>query len=315
MNRTNHSTVGRRSVLTQTALAAASFAAITPVAAAPPRRIKLDFTNPKDLIVAQMKMDGDLTENKEVVSYMKGIVYGIFDDGKKLEPMFYAGSLAFSRSFKVDDTTYKNMSNFTICYMDLTTGEVLEEWYNPWLEKKLKVVNYASTLHTIIKPMQPINDHTKLRVEWQVEGNDVIRWSDGQIKKKNPITPDKWPKASVGEYYYKNQSGQCVARLDELENPDLTTVQTVTLGQRHGPWYPWQQMGQAPGRTYRRDVSRKAASMADVPGPIPKYAAKHFSNFMSAPKEWTGVYMDPETLWAETMPPEVGSPTTAKKGP
>ncbi len=312
MHRKNTPDIGRRSILTQSLMGAASMAVLAPAVAATSRRLKLDFTNPKDLIVAQMKMDGDLTENKEVVSYMKGIVYAIFDDGKKLEPMFYAGSLAFSRSFKVDDTTYKNMSNFTICYMDLATGEVLEEWYNPWLEKKLKVVNYASTLHTIIKPLQPINDHTKLRVEWQVEGNDVIRWSDGQIKKKNPITPDKWPKASVGEYYTKNQSGQCVARLDELENPDLSSVQTVTLGQRHGPWYPWQQMGQAAGRTYRRDVSRKAASVSDVPGAIPKYAAKHFPNFMSAPKEWTGVYMDPETLWAETMPPEVGSPTPPK---
>ncbi|MDX2143074.1 MAG: DUF1838 family protein [Rhodospirillaceae bacterium] len=265
----------------------------------------LDFTDPKDLIVAQIKMDGDLEDRKEVVSYMKGIVYAIFDDGKKLEPMFQAGSLAFSRSYRVDETTYRNMSNFTICYMDLASGEVLEEWYNPWLEKKVKVVNYASTLHTTIKPMQPINDHTKLRVEWQVEGNDVIRWTDGNMMKKNPITPDKWPKASVGEYYFKNQSSQCVARRDELENPDMTSVQAVTLGQRHGPWYPWQQMGPAPGRTYRRDVSRKAASLADVPGPIPKYAAKAFPDYMSAPKEWTGVYMDPETLWAETMPPEI----------
>lgn len=291
----------RRSLITQAALLGAA----APAMAAAGKRVKLDFTKPEDLIVAQIKMDGDLDGRKEVVSYMKGIVYAIFEDGKKLEPMFYAGSLAFSRSYKVDATTYKNMSNFTICYMDLKTGEVLEEWFNPWLEKKVKVVNYASTLHTTIKPMQPINDHTNLRVEWQVEGNDVIRWSDGQMKKKNPITPAKWPKASVGEYYYKNQSGQCIARLDELENPDITSVQAVTLGQRHGPWYPWQLMGQAPGRTYRRDVSRKAKSLAEVPGPIPKYAAKHFPDYMSAPKEWTGVYMDPETLWAETMPPEV----------
>jgi hypothetical protein len=312
MDSDTRSRVARRTLLTQGALLSAAVA--SPVAASNVKRQKFDFTNPKDSIIAQIKMDGDLEDRKEVISYMKGIVYAIFDDGKTLQPMFYAGSLAFSRSYRVDDTTYKNMSNFTICYMDLATGEVLEEWHNPWLDKKVKVVNYASTLHTTIKPMQPINDHTALRVEWQVEGNDVVRWSDGQMKKKNPITPDKWPKASVGEYYFKNQSGQCIARLDEIENADLTSVQAVTLGQRHGPWYPWQQMGQAPGRTYRRDVSRKAKTMDDVPGAIPKYAAKHFPNFMSAPHEWTGVYMDPETLWAETMPPEVADPASQKSG-
>ena len=65
-------------------------------------------------------------------------------------------------------------------------------------------------------------------------------------------------------------------------------------------------MGQAPGRTYRRDTSRKAKSLDEVPRAIVDYAAKHFPDHMSAPKVWTGVYMDPETLWAETMLPEVG---------
>lgn len=288
----------------RTALAMPAAAAlVTPARAA---RCKLDFTNKRDLITAQVKMDGDLEDNKEVISWMKGIVYGIFEDGKTLQPLFMAGSLAFSRSFRVDDITYKNMSNFTIVYMDLATGMVLDDWHNPWLDRSLKVVNYASTLHTTSKPMEPINDHTKLRVEWQVEGNDVIRWTDGQIQKKNPITPAKWPRASAGEIYFKTQSSQTIARLDELENPDLTSVPAIQLGQRHGPWYPWQQMGQAPGRTYRRDTSRKAKSLDEVPRAIVDYAAKHFPDHMSAPKVWTGVYMDPETLWAETMLPEVG---------
>ncbi|MBM3514152.1 MAG: DUF1838 domain-containing protein [Alphaproteobacteria bacterium] len=269
-------------------------------------RRRLDFTDRRDLIYAQVKMDGDLEDRKEVISWMKGIVYAIFDDGRTMPAMFGAGMLAFSRSYRVDETTYKNMSNFTIVYTDLATGQVLDAWRNPWLDRTVKVVNYASTLHTTLKPLEPVNDHTALRVEWQVEGNDVIRWTDGQMKKKNPISPAKWPKASVGEYYYKNQSSQTIARLDELENSDLTSVAAVQLGQRHGPWYPWQEMGQAPGRTYRRDTSRKAKTLDEVPRAIVEYAARHYPDHMSAPKEWTGVYMDPETLWAETMPPENG---------
>ena len=272
-------------------------------------RRKLDFGNPVDLIYAQIKMDGDLRDHVEVIGTMDGIVHAIFDDGKTMEPMFRAGSLAFTRTYKVDDTSYRSMSNFTICYMDLQTGEVLESWYNPWLKRTVKVVNYASTLHTLVRPMRTINRDAKVRVEWTVDGDNVIRWSDAVIVKPNPITPEKWPKASVGATYYKNQSAQVIARLDELEDEKRTSVDAVSFGQRHGPWYPWQEMGQAPGRTYRRDVSRKAARLEDVRGPIPAYAAKHFPDYMHAPKEWTGVYMDPETLWAETMPPETGGTT------
>lgn len=267
-------------------------------------RKRLDFNNPQDQLYALIKMTGDLEDGKETVTWMKGIVHAILEDGKILEPLFYAGTLAFSRSYKQDDGSYKNMSNFTICYMDLETEAVLDSWYNPWIDKDVEVVNYASTLHTIVKPMEPINDHTKLRVEWMVDDNDVIRWSDGKIIKPNPITPDKWPRASVGETYYKNQQAQIIARRDELENPDLTSVPALTTGQRHGPWYPWMMMGQDPGRTYRRDVSKKATNLDEVPGSIPAYAETHFPEFMSAPTEWTGAYIDPETLWARDMPPE-----------
>ena len=267
----------------------------------------LDFDDPRDALYAVRKMSGDLTGGKEVVSWMKGTVWSIFNDGSEMQPLFYAGSLAFSRSWQDADDSYKNTANFVICYLDLDTEEVLEEWYNPWLKRTVAVVNYASRIDTIARARTAVSQHTSARVQWMVDGDNVIRWTDGQMRKKNPITPDKWPLASVGEWYTKNQSSQMIASLAQLQNPELTSVNALTMGQRHGPWYPWMQMGQAPGRTYRRDVSKKAASLDDVPGPIPAYAAKHFPQFMAAPEEWTGVYVDPEVLWTREQPPEVPS--------
>ena len=288
------------------ALAAGAAAPLAaPAVARGQGRVPLNFSDPKDQLTALMKMTGDLEDGKEVISWMRGIVHAIFDDGRVLTPLFYAGSLAFSRSYRDPDGSFKNMSNFTICYLDLETEQVLDSWYNPYTDQTVEVVNYASTLHTTMRAMSPINDDTRLRVDWQVDGNDVVRWADGTIIKENPITPDKWPRASVGPTYYKNQQAQIHARLDELENPDLTSVPAVTYGQRHGPWYPWQLMGQDPGRTYRRDMSKKADNLDEVPSAIPAYAEKHFPDFMSAPTEWTGAYIDPETLWARDMPPEV----------
>ncbi|MCB1623287.1 MAG: DUF1838 family protein, partial [Pseudomonadales bacterium] len=109
-------------------------------------RRKLDFSDPADLLYAQIKMDGDLADHRQVISLIKGIVYGIFEDGKTLTPMFWAAILSFSRSYKIDATTYKNMSNFVTAYLDLDTQEVLSEWHNPWLARTVPVVNYASTL-------------------------------------------------------------------------------------------------------------------------------------------------------------------------
>lgn len=295
--------ITRRAAFGATAGSAAMFFGAGSAGAAAPR--KLDFKNPSDLLYAQIKMDGDLRDHEQVVTWIKGIVYGIFEDGKTLSPMFSASILSFSRSYRVDDTTYRNMSNFVTAYLDLDTEEVLSEWWNPWLARKVPVVNYASTLHTEVKPMRARLRDAKVRIEWLVNANEVIRVTDAVLVKQNPITPQKWPSASVGPVYYKNQSAQCIARLDELENTDLPSVSAVSIGQRHGPWYPWQQMGMRAGRTYRRDVSVKLASLDRVPRGFLQYAEKHHSDFMSAPSVWTGAYKDPETLWAETMPAEV----------
>ncbi len=296
----------RRDLLAGAAAAGLTGLSLPAGRAAGAATLTLDLTNPRDELYATVKMSGDLTDGKQVISWMKGTVWSIFNDGSEMQPLFYAGSLGFSRSWKATEDSYKNTSNFVICYMDLETEEVLEEWYNPWLQRTVPVVNYASRIDTITRARTAVSQHTSARVQWMVDGDDVIRWTDGQMRKKNPITPDKWPQASVGEWYTKNQSSQMIARLAELQNPRLTSVETLTMGQRHGPWYPWMQMGQAPGRTYRRDVSKRAPSLDDVPGPIPAYAAQHFPGFMQAPREWTGVYVDPETLWTLEQPPEVG---------
>ena len=280
-------------------------AGVSGVGASTGGRLALDFSNPADRLYAYVKMTSDLQDGKEVVGWMKGTVYSVFEDGATVEPLFYAGALSFSRSFRDSEESYKNMSNFVICYMDLETGEVLEEWFNPWLERTVPVVNYASRIDTITRADAAVSKDTAVTVDWMIDGDDVVRWADGRMKKRNPITPDRWPKASVGEWYYKNQSSQIIAKRSDLENPNLSSVAALTMGQRFGPWYPWMQMGQAAGRTYRRDVSKRAASLDEVPGPIPSYAVERFPEFLEAPKEWQGIYVDPETLWTQQQPPEI----------
>lgn len=275
-------------------------------ARAKPGARKLDLNDPRDQLYATMKMLGQLEDGKEVVNYASGTIWSIFKDGSEMEPLFNLSGVGFSRTWKESEESYKTTDNFIVCYTDLQTGEVLEKWYNPWLKEIVPVVNYASRIDTVSRasPSSSKSPDAKVRVKWQIDGDDVIRWTDAQVRKLNPITPEKWPKASAGKWYTKNQSNQMLARLAELQNPKTISVRSLSVGQRHGPWYPWMQMGQAPGRTYRRDVTRRVDDIGQIPQVTLTYARKHFPDFMQAPKEWTGVYIDPETLWTQQYPAE-----------
>ncbi len=76
---------GRSALGAATGLATSTFAAPTIVRAATHRA--LDFNDPEDQLYALVKMTGDLEDGKETVSWMKGIVHGILEDGKILEPL------------------------------------------------------------------------------------------------------------------------------------------------------------------------------------------------------------------------------------
>ena len=94
-----------------------------------------------------------------------------------------------------------------------------------------------------------------------------------------------------------------IARLSELENPDMPSVNAVSISERFGPWYPWMLMADKPGRNFSHMTIQKSMSLRDVPRNILDYAAKKHPEALEAPREWTGTYVDPETLYTMERQP------------
>lgn len=268
------------------------------------RNRRMDLSNPADALIATMKCNGTLEDGVEVIRWMEGIVYSLFDDGEKMDALHGVVGVFPSRSWRQTDGTYKVVSNDVIFYTDLKSGKVIEQFKNPYTDQLCEVHNHASVLNTIVGPSAPReSEMLSLQREWVVRMGIAAENTESRIKKLNPIDPIKWPLESSGKWYLKKSSNQMFAKLADLENTDMPSVPTLISSQRFGPWYPWMLMGSKPGRNFSHMTVYKAQKMSDVPRNILEYAEKNKPQFLTAPKTWTGEYVDPETLYTRERKP------------
>lgn len=266
----------------------------------------LNFADPADVLTARVKTIGSLESGAETFHYMIGTVFAVFDDGAKLEPLFGVSGAFAIRTEKESNTVWRQMVHQVITYFDLATGEVMESWRNPFSDETVRVVNFATRLDSRLIARDETLIETKtsrVRQWWTIQGGNAVQHSELQSRKPNPITPEKFPRESSGAIYVKNQNAQRYANYGALSDPARASVAYVEESQRFGPWYPWMLMGAAPGRLFNQLHQGKVETQAQIPGPAVAYAAKNFPAYLSAPKEWTGEFSDPETWWAKTQTP------------
>ena len=103
----------------------------------------------------------------------------------------------------------------------------------------------------------------------------------------NALDPKTWIRESAGPMNQVTETYVYNLSLADLQNPDLTTVDTTTIWGRHTPWLPWMLMGQAPGHCLYNVMAASLHSLEEAPDQrIIEYIAKHYPKYLDAPTEW-----------------------------
>jgi hypothetical protein len=82
----------------------------------------------------------------------------------------------------------------------------------------------------------------------------------------------------------------------ELLDPKVTAASNVGQWTRVCAWLPWMLMGRTPGQLLYRCVTKKVASLDDLPAPLRAYTARNLTEFLEAPTE-ENFKMPPESSW------------------
>ncbi|MFK8016426.1 MAG: DUF1838 family protein [Gammaproteobacteria bacterium] len=241
---------------------------------------------------------GDLDFGKQKFGWYRGKVMGVKPGEKNRELVGFEG-FSFARLKDTGKGVYEKLLREVGYYTDLKTGEVLEEWHNPYLDETVKVVHIANDPFNFkIGPFYPkppsygglnaakIPDIPMLLPWVEVGNNQVMLQSNVHLFYRNALQPDKWPRESSGTMNRVSELFTYVFDRDDLANPEVTSLLFSGSWNRITPWLPWMLMGQAEGHAFYNCIQGCYDNMDVMSPQVRAYAEKHHPTFFEAPTEW-----------------------------
>ena len=259
-----------------------------------------DLTTAAGNVDAYAKVTANLDMKSTHFGWLEGYVMGVQPGGPIRTFVGFRG-LGTSRLLPLEgEHGYRRVLREVVFYTDLETGEILEEMENPFTGETVRVVPVANDpFNRIIRESElsrptfgGLNANEKLErkpfiLNWKAFGDRLLMERHINLYYPNALDPKKWVRESAGPMNQVTETYVYNMSLADLQNPDLTTVDTTTIWGRHTPWLPWMLMGQAPGHCLYNVMAASMHSLEEAPDPrIIDYIARNYPKFLDAPTQW-----------------------------
>ncbi len=248
---------------------------------------RVDLSDPATQLESYVRVVGD-TSGKPYVAYAEGTVYAVIP-GAKARPVFGVRVVGVGRYERIAGG-YQRLSREIGFYTDLETGEILERWQNPFMERTVAVVpiqNDPVNRKFVVGQGTPIRQ--------LVQGDIVIFYREIPLRYPNPLDRATYPLYSSGDFYEAVELFNDYANMSDLANPKLTSVPSTGSWSRIGPWLPWMEMGQHQGHLlYHARAIKLINGLDDIPPKLREHIASVAPKFLSAP---TSIEGPDETSW------------------
>jgi len=274
----------------------------------------LDLASPQERLRVFRKLQGSEVDGAATMMHYSGITFGSIEPSA-VTPLYGMEGLTFVRSYLQPDGSVRWLANEVAVFTDLVSGDVLEEWRNPYTNETVAVwplrngpLNYAVSPTAemtggwkLLRPMPA--DVRGFYVPATRVGEDLVVTIDGQATRRNPLSPSEWPRESSGETLIYSEHNTWIAPYAQLASRDVPSPPAIGAWHSHKPWRPWMLMGSTPGQIYSHLVARKIDSLDEAPRQVAAYVTRKFPQFLSAPAEWTGSYRDDWSYFKEQRKP------------
>ncbi|HEY0938877.1 MAG TPA: DUF1838 family protein [Steroidobacter sp.] len=262
----------------------------------------IDLTTGKGNMLAAVRIDANLDESKQKWASVSGVVVGV-RDGEALRDLFGFEVVSVARAWKqpdgVDGQSYRVLHRETILYSDLATGDILTEWHNPYIDERVRVVDVVNDPwnHFFAENIRPRGgpDYGGLNptkegalrpysMRFYDAGNGmVMNQTHVNLYYRAALQPDKWPRESAGPMNRVSEFFTNVVKLEDLQNPDKTSVLHQGSWMRVTPWLPWMLMGQAPGHILYHSTVQSFDSLDGFKPKVRAHMEKHHPHMLEAP--------------------------------
>ena len=206
------------------------------------------------------------------------------------------------RVLRQPDDSYQRLCRELVFYRDLKTGQLLDQWDNPYSGERVRVVDIANDpfnfriseffpdppsyggLNTAKPPKRP------LLLEWTlVNDHTVTLDSDIHLYYRNALDPAVWPRESSGPMNRVSEFFRYFIRREDAEDPSKTHLPHNGVWSRVTPWLPWMLMGPDPGHVLYMGRFTSIERPEQAPPPRSSRGSRErFPLYLTAPDKWVG---------------------------
>ena len=249
-----------------------------------------NLNDPQQLVEAYVKTVSD-TSGKSSMTYANVIVMAMTpgERGRKLFALEVIGSSRFLRV----EGGFQRLSREVGLYTDLTTGEVLTTWTNPYLDRDVEVIHIQND--PVNFPFTVAQQDGPRRLTFDDFGNLIAFHREVLLRYPSALPRAEYPLHSQGDWYEAAELFNSFVLREDLENEALTSAPAWGSWSRVGPWLPWMEMADRPGHLLYHGRSKKLLNGADdLPERLRAYVEKNMPKYLTAPDK----FEEPnETSW------------------
>ncbi len=216
-----------------------------------------------DALTAYIKL-GAALDDRLTIWWMDGLRYGVVDQRSEL--MYGMKVALFQRFFAQPDGTYKLAMFELTYYTDLESGELLEEYKNPYtgIVNRVQHVRLGPEIRqaTASGSARPEND-TNLSYFYTRLGPPLVHgdyiWITTDVQAGIKFPSPKAPRIRLNHYLTLHGQNSAVKDPAVLSAPASLGFHNILT------WEPWMRMGDYPGEMMSRAAGRKLERVDELP--------------------------------------------------
>lgn len=249
--------------------------------------------------IAYARLTSELDESKQRHGWFKGYVMGV-RPGEQILDLFGFAGFGASRLETQPDGGIARVLREVGYYTDLRSGEVMEEWYNPYTDETVSTVPVANDpFNTVIRDHFPpppqygglneddVRPPRPFIMPWRQLGDRLQLERHIHLHYKSALDPKVWARESSGEKVRVSEMFAYHVSGADMQNPDVTAVPSHGVWNRTTPWLPWMLMGQAPGHCQYACFMGSGEDLEQIHGrALLDYTEKHYPKYFNAPETY-----------------------------
>ncbi|MEM9303414.1 MAG: DUF1838 family protein [Pseudomonadota bacterium] len=245
----------------------------------------IDLSTPEGATLANRKVQCSTVDGKPVFYMWSGTAWGR-RAGEADKMLFRVTGMNVRTCGTLEDpvrgTGWRQVSREIMVYQDPRTGEIVDEWENPYTGKTVKVLHVEN---------DPVNGRPNY--PRNAEGEPAGRfWGQpsGDQWLMNVTVPLFYHNVLQGDYqryvggaYHATEMFNFSGPLEDLTDGDRDTAQATVGWVRVAQWLPWMEMQGRDGTMYAHAIGRKLSGWDELPDILKTYIEERAPKYKEPP--------------------------------